>query len=47
MAKLSLDNLVKIYREKRVVDSVSLNVESGSVVGLLGPNGAAKPPFFI
>ena len=31
--------LVKEYRDRRVVDEVSLHVNSSSVVGLLGPNG--------
>lgn len=42
MAKLLLDKLVKIYRGKKVVDSVCLDVGSGGVFGLLGPNGAGK-----
>lgn len=46
MATLSLHNLVKIYNGKRTVDSVSLLLESGSVVGLLGPNGAGKTTTF-
>lgn len=46
MSVLSLKNLVKMYNEKRVVNSVSLSVESGGVVGLLGPNGAGKTTTF-
>lgn len=46
MAILQAKDLVKIYKHKRVVDSVTLEVESGSVVGLLGPNGAGKTTTF-
>ncbi|MCK4390740.1 MAG: LPS export ABC transporter ATP-binding protein [Desulfobacterales bacterium] len=42
MAGLLAKDLVKIYKRRRVVDSVSLEVQSGCVVGLLGPNGAGK-----
>lgn len=46
MTTLSLLDLVKIYRGRRVVDKVNLTVESGRVVGLLGPNGAGKTTTF-
>ena len=39
-------DLVKIYRKRRVVDVVNINVERGEVVGLLGPNGAGKTTTF-
>ena len=46
MATLLAKDLVKTYEKKRVVDAVSLQVESGRVVGLLGPNGAGKTTTF-
>ena len=46
MPVLSLNGLVKKYGGRKVVDSVTLNVDSQSVVGLLGPNGAGKTTTF-
>lgn len=46
MSRLEARDLAKSYRRRRVVQSVSLAVESGEVVGLLGPNGAGKTTSF-
>jgi len=46
MAELRVDKLVKIYRGRKVVNAVSLCVQSGEVIGLLGPNGAGKTTTF-
>jgi len=46
MARLSLENLVKIYNGRQVVNSVSLSINDSNVVGLLGPNGAGKTTTF-
>jgi lipopolysaccharide export system ATP-binding protein len=46
MTTLFLNDLVKTYAGRAVVDSVSLDVKNGEVVGLLGPNGAGKTTTF-
>ena len=43
---LRTDNLVKKYRQRTVVNHVSINVTQGEIVGLLGPNGAGKTTTF-
>ncbi len=46
MHTLATEDIEKSYRGRRVVNSVSLHVNQGEVVGLLGPNGAGKTTSF-
>ena len=46
MTTLSLRDLVKVYNERQVVNSVSMKIKNNRVVGLLGPNGAGKTTTF-
>src|SRR5256885_11728858 len=43
---LAASHLQKTYGRRRVVDDVTLHVEQGEVVGLLGANGAGKTTTF-
>jgi len=46
MSLLSAAHLSKSYSKRKVVNDVSLTVDSGEIVGLLGPNGAGKTTSF-
>jgi lipopolysaccharide export system ATP-binding protein len=43
---LGCEGVVKSYKGRRVLDSVTLHVAPGEAVGLLGPNGAGKTTSF-
>jgi lipopolysaccharide export system ATP-binding protein len=43
---LEAEGLTKIYRGRKVVNDVALNLQQGEIVGLLGPNGAGKTTTF-
>lgn len=43
---LGTRGLVKVYRRRKVVADVDLQVTQGEIVGLLGPNGAGKTTTF-
>ncbi|MFZ5698207.1 MAG: LPS export ABC transporter ATP-binding protein [Pseudomonadota bacterium] len=46
MSILRAEKLAKAYKARRVVEDVSLEVNTGEIVGLLGPNGAGKTTCF-
>jgi lipopolysaccharide export system ATP-binding protein len=45
-SSLAARGLVKVYRKRRVVAEVDVEVTQGEIVGLLGPNGAGKTTTF-
>ncbi len=46
MNTISVNTLIKIYKNRKVVKDVSIDIHEGEVVGLLGPNGAGKTTTF-
>jgi lipopolysaccharide export system ATP-binding protein len=46
MSELIVEHLSKSYKTRKVVQDITLQMNSGEVVGLLGPNGAGKTTSF-
>ena len=46
IAKLFSRILSKSYNGRRVVDEVTIHIDTGEIVGLFGPNGAGKTTTF-
>lgn len=44
--ELEAKNLIKRYKQRTVVNNVSVALKQGEIVGLLGPNGAGKTTTF-
>jgi lipopolysaccharide export system ATP-binding protein len=45
-SRMSTQGLIKIYKKRKVVDEVDIELRQGEIVGLLGPNGAGKTTTF-
>jgi lipopolysaccharide export system ATP-binding protein len=44
--RLAAQHLVKVYKGRKVVRDVSVEIRQGEIVGLLGPNGVGKTTTF-
>lgn len=44
--KLIVENISKSYAQRQILRSISLQLNSGEIVGLFGPNGAGKTTCF-
>lgn len=42
MELLKIEGLTKIIKKRKIIDDISLSVNTGEIVGFLGPNGAGK-----
>lgn len=46
MNTLTIQKLSKTYKKKYIVNNIDLHINSGEIIGLLGPNGSGKTTTF-
>jgi lipopolysaccharide export system ATP-binding protein len=46
VSKLFAENISKAYNSRKVVDEITIHINTGEIVGLFGPNGAGKTTTF-
>lgn len=46
VSKLFAENISKTYNSRKVVDEITIHINTGEIVGLFGPNGAGKTTIF-
>ncbi len=46
VSKLFAENISKTYNSRKVVDEITIHINTGEIVGLFGPNGAGKTTTF-
>ncbi|EPZ62272.1 hypothetical protein H477_5516 [[Clostridium] sordellii ATCC 9714] len=44
--KLIIDNISKKYGESKIIEDISLHVDEGEIISILGPSGSGKSTLF-
>lgn len=46
LSRLRAKDISKTYKNKKIVDNISIDIQQGEIKGILGPNGAGKSTSF-